>query len=1141
AAETAGPLTTGVETAPLEGTTSATRSGLLLGAASVAAIAANYAFLLATGRILGSEDYGSLAALIGLLTFVLLPAGALQMAVSREISRRRAGGDAEGADTFARATVRLALLATAPVLTAGFLLAAPLAYALKIHSVGVIVLTELVLVTALVFPVALGTLQGLERFYALAGLYVFPFALRLGLLAVFTAAGFRLGGALAATLLAQLVGMALALWLIHEPLRRSAGRPRPDLRPFLVYLGPVVVGLIGIAFLTQSDILVVKARFSGTDAGAYAAASAFARVAFFVPATILAVLFPRTAARHARGEDTRDILGRSLLVTAAFCVGLWLFYAAAGRGLVVSTFGADFAPGGDVLAPFALAIGLFSLAHVLVGYHLSRGETRFAWIVALAVVAQIVVLSVYPTSLRQVVFANLAVGAGLLVAHELLVGSSVPALRAGFRHFHAAAAAAVDLRVRRVLVEGAFVLLGSTLLVCALFWPLVTRIGTTVVGRGSDAAGGIGALWQRQHEGGYHLFGTMHHTLTGAPFGWSEGNGLNIQGVLPYYPAYLLTKVIGPVAAYNLVLLSAYVLSAASMYLLVRYLGCHRLVAAWAGVVFVVFPWHLARTPHASLAHLEFFPLLFLALIASARQPSWPRFLAVGLVTLACWLTAGYLGTMAVVAVGAFMLGVWPTTTRRRGALIFGGSLATALVATMVVALLSIVSGVGRGAGLDRVPGDLAVYGLRPLELVVPAMGNIVLGGRQDRLLWANIHGSNPTETSNYLGVLTMGLALVWIVLAVRGWKLLASRIRVATAGLLAVVVAALLFAAPSPVHVGGHAIWMPSRPLWEVIPAVRVPARWVAILMAALVPLSALALQAGWKKLQGLDRRGLAPVALVAGALTVSVLELMIYPARPRFSDSPRPAEYAAVSKTPPGILTEYPITESSDYLFWQTVHHRPLLNGPPVFPAEDVRRVLVDPAVPGTAARLSALGVTAMVTHANALGYRDGVPDVPDASWGSGYALVARGSDGASLWRVVAPPAPALVTLRGGFGDPSAPSGSFVGYPFESPSGVGALELWSKRPQVVRLAFDAVPPGGATRVLRIGDNQSEQRFTLGGRTHVSVAVQVPRGHSILLVKTDPPPQSPDDAILITAPRAESSSSPPVLHAQQISPVPGF
>src|SRR5439155_16306222 len=143
---------------------------------------------------------------------------------------------------------------------------------------------------------------------------------------------------------------------------RGAGAlSRDELTSFLLYLSPVAVGLIGIALLTNVDILVVKARFSGHEAGAYAAASAFARVGFFVPAAILTVLFPRTAARQARGEETEDILGRTLFATAGFCGALALIYAAAGTGLVTMTYGAEFSKGGEVLAPFALAMGLFSL------------------------------------------------------------------------------------------------------------------------------------------------------------------------------------------------------------------------------------------------------------------------------------------------------------------------------------------------------------------------------------------------------------------------------------------------------------------------------------------------------------------------------------------------------------------------------------------------------------------------------------------------------------------------------------------------------------------------------------------------------------------------------------------------------------
>src|SRR5262249_21364459 len=230
---------------------SGTRSGALLAGASAAGIVLNYAFLLGAGRILGSDRYGSLAALLGLLALVLIPAGALQMAVSREVSRLVARGESEAADSFSRATLRLAFLGTVPLLAVAFALAVPLADLLHIHSVGVVVLAEFGFAAALVFPTGMGVLQGRQRFAALAAMYVLPLATRLVLLAIVAAAGFRLGGTVFATVAAGIASAVIVLALLRMPLRRKAAAARPNLWPFLRYLAPVAAGLVGIALLTH--------------------------------------------------------------------------------------------------------------------------------------------------------------------------------------------------------------------------------------------------------------------------------------------------------------------------------------------------------------------------------------------------------------------------------------------------------------------------------------------------------------------------------------------------------------------------------------------------------------------------------------------------------------------------------------------------------------------------------------------------------------------------------------------------------------------------------------------------------------------------------------------------------------------------
>ena len=153
-----------------------------------------------------------------------------------------------------------------------------------------------------------------------------------------------------------------------------------------------------------------------------------------------------------------------------------------------------------------------------------------------------------------------------------------------------------------------------------------------------------------------HL-GVSHVASAGAPFGYDQGNGVNLQSAFVFFPAYLITEVSNEIVAYNVVVLAGLALSGAAMYWLVRWLGCGRLVAAWAGLVYIVFPWHLEKAQgHPTLAHLEGFPLLLLAVFAWYRKPGLPRALLVAPLSAVLWTTSGYFGFIGLAALPAIFL-----------------------------------------------------------------------------------------------------------------------------------------------------------------------------------------------------------------------------------------------------------------------------------------------------------------------------------------------------------------------------------------------------------------------------------------------------------------------------------------------------
>lgn len=697
---------------------------------------------------------------------------------------------------------------------------------------------------------------------------------------------------------------------------------------------------------------------------------------------------------------------------------------------------------------------------------------------------------------------------------------------------------------RRLAAEAVAAVAVALGFVCALTWPLAAHLGSRFIGTvGTDAAGGIWWLWHLDRVG-YHLFGTTHNPLLAAPFGVEEANWINLQSIVPYAPAVLATKVVGEVAAFNLVVIWGLALSGAAMYALVRFLGASVLVAVWAGVVYVVFPAHLVRLEHGSLTHFEVLVLTLLAVLAAAERPTTARLALVGAATLAAWATFGYFGAMALVGAATCAVAAgFVVSGRRERMRLTVGATAAAFLATALFGVVALLTGGDAAGALDRDVADLSIFGLRPTELVVPPENSLLFDDALRGYHASRTHGSLPTEASNYVGVLTLLLAGSWIVVAWRRRLWLPSRARVATIGLSAVAVVSLLLALPSPIGLVGHLwTWTPARLLYEVLPAFRVPSRWVALLMTALVPLAALGLQAARRAVVRSagqsERATVAGGALVVVAIALSTLELLIRPLGGITQTDAVPSEYAAVRGTPPGILAEYPLRRSTAAEFWQRTFYRPLLNGAPDDSfAATVTRTLIDPDARGTPERLSLLGITAVLTRPEALDAANGEPpDVPDARWGAGYSLIRRFDDGSSLWRVTALPAPVLASYSGAFGLPDVRADGSVGHTFGGP--VGQLELASRRDQVVRVSFEAAA-GGVPRTLGVRGRDGRRAIALGEPRRVSLVVHVPVGRSRLELRV---PHAGDAPVVeLSAPWTERSDALPELEAIPVATGPGF
>jgi hypothetical protein len=664
----------------------------------------------------------------------------------------------------------------------------------------------------------------------------------------------------------------------------------------------------------------------------------------------------------------------------------------------------------------------------------------------------------------------------------------------------------------RVGLETLIVLIGSFALAVFLTWPLALHLGTRIYGPPGDSTAEIYNLWSFTHRG-LHLLGISHETGTGAPFGWDQGNGVNVQRLWYIYPAYLAAKAIGEIAAYNLIVLTGLALSGAAMYWLVRSLvrgPVGPFVAAWAGFVYVVFPWHVLKAAgHAGLTHIEGFPLLLLAVLVWFRSPTLVRATAVALATAVLWLTSGYYGVAGMVAL-CVLLPVAAVSHRRqlgtrraaaRAGVVFG----QAMLVALVIFVLGRLGHIDTGYFIARDKVALLAYGARPWEYVLPAYSNPHFGTA--KWLVPRLHGSNFAENSLYVGWATILLAGGWLLWALAARRRPGRDEKFVGIGFTAVVAAALLFSLPSPIP--HTSVPTPSRLVWEVASQFRVPTRFQALVMAALVPLAALALAGIAKKALVAFRSRVAVVAVCALFGLLSWYELSVTSPGLTAVNVP-PPEYRALRKAPPGIVAEYPlvaldVARNSDYLFWRRVHGRRLLNGASrgSFP-DAVREALVDPASPGTPEALSALGVSTILVHPDVYTYL-GVPKVAPTELGSGYRLLGSFPDGTSMWKVTAQPAPALATFRRGFGPSELTGRQPSRWLLEQD---GTIDIYARRAGLYRARIRVVSYGRPRTVWIEGEGRSRRFVVPPSGADFSLLLRVPAGQSTLTVETSPGPE---------------------------------
>jgi len=562
-------------------------------------------------------------------------------------------------------------------------------------------------------------------------------------------------------------------------------------------------------------------------------------------------------------------------------------------------------------------------------------------------------------------------------------------------------------RVREYLLA----LLAFTALTLAITWPLVLQLSSSVYGGLGDSLGYIADL-AYQHRFGWSLFGSAHVSYWGAPIGFTQDSVEWLNQQLVFVPAHVLTALAGPVVAYNVLILAGLALSGLGMYVFCREIGLRVGPASWAGFVYVIFPWHLqTATGHVTQVPLWGFPLLALTGIRWYQKPTLGRALWMGVLLAALLLTDPYFALIGLFLWGTIIVVIVAVRFRADGWHAALGQLWQGLVGSVwaPVLILGYAYIVGlttadeylkarQGAGVSQ----LYLYAARWFEFIdLPGL-NPYFGTSSQRLFSNDLHLNMTGEGPLFVGFLTIAMAAGFVIYAIWRRDSLTATERVVVLLGIATVVVGVVMSLSTRHSIGGLSIPPPAEIIFRIQPGWRVYSRFIVIVMFGLLAVAALGLDRLTARVPAWGR----PV-LIAAVLGASYVELA-YPL-PVLKIGPTPSGYAALAKLEPGaILAEYPMAAddeaaSHQYIYWQTIHRHPLVNGAPVGSAADaLREDILSLRDPSVAPLLASAGVKLVAISDNSTAGPGLTPVDPAANLQPRlYRVTAAPANGVALFR--------------------------------------------------------------------------------------------------------------------------------------------
>lgn len=377
--------------------------------------ALNFFFHFAMARMLSVADYGVLATLFSIIYFLGVFTESIQTIITKYTAKEEDKGKLKN---IFKKSFKKAYFASLIIFLIYLIAAIPLSPLLKIDYL-LIGLNGLMIFIALFTPINRGILQGKKKFLPLGINMILESTAKLALAMLFAFIGWKVYGVMIGVISGVSIALAFSFLHIRGIIKEKEEKAETD--DIYGYTKPTFLILLAIFIFYGIDVIIAKIYFPAEIAGSYAIASILAKTIFFGTQPIGRAMFPLSVENKSEKGKSENVFSNALSILVLMIIAaLALFYFF--PEIIIKIFsGKDVPEAAAILFFIGLAIGLFSLANLILLYKLSVGKIRGYWILFVFVIIEVFLLSYFSKNLFQFSIAFITSAAMFLWAAVVLI------------------------------------------------------------------------------------------------------------------------------------------------------------------------------------------------------------------------------------------------------------------------------------------------------------------------------------------------------------------------------------------------------------------------------------------------------------------------------------------------------------------------------------------------------------------------------------------------------------------------------------------------------------------------------------------------------------------------------------------------